>query len=970
MTQSPECPVCSKHGLAVFPGRYAVVPERSQAPTGDFTCPEVVEEPIPGYKYTARTLRAGFLYVFYEKNHLGANKWAVYSVSIEGKLHRQLSPGAASYTDKEEMCSRCGSGSFNKDFFVIEHPEKCGTTWLAFSEHKWSEATVERYQSDVDLRASRMQDIEPAAWLSGPKANSYTRILALPSNLECLAEYSGEGSNHAFVHPELSSENGDFIENVLKSRHSVFPWHMRNLTASGYSRPHASLLAQMQAASPNPHAVDDDLPHYFPMLVTLWDAVGIARELNGGLADLLGNAVRYENERQMQIDAANAFANMQKIFEAKAAFTVEQTVAGNASLANQRLEERTSYFIDNRLSPRERGIIEEHRPLYDRYRAGEIGWDSYVQQRSQIVERHVTTENMRWPASLWLSVEERRQVIEDNFRKNDAARRRNTTSTWAAMHEERLPEETRRSLDDWESDYAPLFDLDALNTFNANYERFQQAVAACAAERTEPLLTWLRAPLLLDTLEDYDPALVEDGVAFEEVVGSCMLGLACTEVGSAQVHQWIVQAQAGRENLIWRGVLLNQEQAIKDTEALLATSLVDTRTVTEATVAALVANIKNLQRVVDMFKKAHSVYDAIGDNARATASGSRHQAFGIHLRKSTALGLDKLVTTIGEGLYKALPAAARTADLVGEKTLHALFLLRAGVDKQDVENLIQKQAAAAALARNQTVLDLRRNMAGIPRANPLPQVEDLRKAWAEFKGSGTESSVRAIRDIRLAMVVGLMEGANLAKLMAQSEDDLRSRSLIAASMMGLTAVVADIASVGAKSVLPDANDAWTFQKLKLVGGTLASVGSFVGAVVAVGDLHKELNRQEWLMMGLYGSKAAISLLSAGATAGTTISYAAPLLERLTGRQSAAMTVRVIGTRTAAIVGARILMLSVGLWITVALIAVEVAIWSLSPTPLQHWSRRNAFGNLRLASSAYKTPAEQMEELDKAIGQMG
>ena len=35
------------------------------------------------------------------------------------------------------------------------------------------------------------------------------------------------------------------------------------------------------------------------------------------------------------------------------------------------------------------------------------------------------------------------------------------------------------------------------------------------------------------------------------------------------------------------------------------------------------------------------------------------------------------MTLFGSGLYKALPSATRTVDLIGEKTLHALFLLRA-----------------------------------------------------------------------------------------------------------------------------------------------------------------------------------------------------------------------------------------------------------------------------------------------------
>lgn len=154
------CPVCTKYGLPVMPARYTVVPEELNVRELSFSGERVVDVPAQGVKYAARVLRQGYLYVYYEKNHLGAKRWQVYSVSPEGKLHRQSGTASARLVDKTEVCSRCGSAGFNKDFFVIEEPQKCATTWLAFSEHKWSDAIVQRYQDDAGLRARRMQKIE------------------------------------------------------------------------------------------------------------------------------------------------------------------------------------------------------------------------------------------------------------------------------------------------------------------------------------------------------------------------------------------------------------------------------------------------------------------------------------------------------------------------------------------------------------------------------------------------------------------------------------------------------------------------------------------------------------------------------------------------------------------------------------------------------------------------------------------
>ncbi len=966
MSEQTPCPVCTKTGLAVLPSRYSIVQQAFRAPEPGFGCPQVIGINAPGYKYIARILRQGFLYIFYEKNHLGRNKWQVYSISLEGKLHRQQDPASACYTGAAEVCSRCGSGSFNKDFFVIEQPDKCGTTWLAFSEHKWSEATVQRYQADAGLRTKRMQKIEPAQWLTAPRASNYQKILAIESNLDCIVEYEGGRTNDPVVYPELSKPDGSHDEHVLRASHAVFPWYMRNGVNSNLVRPHEGLLEHMQKASRNLEAAGSDQPHYFPMLVALWDAVGIARELNGRLNDLLGNAVRYQEERVLQMDAANAIANMEQIFKSRAVSAVERKVRDRAEFDNSHVQERTEYFIEKRLSPRERGILDEHGPLYDRYRAGEISWDAYVSERSRIIGRHVKPENMRWPVSLWLSVEERRQVIEDNFRMNDAARRRNTAATWEQMRTERLPGETAKALEDWEKDYRPLLDPDALGAFNRNHEAFRNAVVSEAEARVRPLVNWLEAPLFIDTLNDYDQTLIGDGVSFEEVVGTCTFGMTCTEAGTGKIDDWVVEAKATPTNLVWRALLLNQRDAMDEVNPLLAQALRDTRPL-ESAVGALIANLKALQRTADTFKKAQTVYNAIDDAAKAAAGNSTTSAFGVALRQSSSLGLDKVLVSFGERIYRALPTATRAMDALGEKFVQSFLLMRAGVEVGHVESLLRKEARSGGAARQHALREMRRLNAHVA-LQPMPQdVRELRQAWADFRNSGTDKSIRAIRDIRLALVVGLVEGANLAKLMKMSEGDARSYALIAASALGVAAAVADIASVPAKSL--HGGDAWTFQRLKLLGGALAAVGAFVGGAVAFVDGSKEFKRQEWTMTTLYVLKSGVSVSSALATMGTTISYAAPLLERITGRQSVAVSARVIGTRTAAIVGARILMLSVGLWITVALVAIEVAIWFFTPTPLQHWCKRNAFGSLRLASSAYKTSEEQEEELGKAIEQM-
>ncbi|MFX7621274.1 toxin VasX, partial [Acinetobacter baumannii] len=66
--QHPDCRNCNKDGLAILPVRYAVVPLNIP---GDIPAPlgnKVNSTALTNYKYVLRTLRAGFVYLFYERH--------------------------------------------------------------------------------------------------------------------------------------------------------------------------------------------------------------------------------------------------------------------------------------------------------------------------------------------------------------------------------------------------------------------------------------------------------------------------------------------------------------------------------------------------------------------------------------------------------------------------------------------------------------------------------------------------------------------------------------------------------------------------------------------------------------------------------------------------------------------------------------------------------------------------------------
>jgi hypothetical protein len=103
---------------------------------------------------------------------------------------------------------------------------------------------------------------------------------------------------------------------------------------------------------------------------------------------------------------------------------------------------------------------------------------------------------------------------------------------------------------------------------------------------------------------------------------------------------------------------------------------------------------------------------------------------------------------------------------------------------------------------------------------------------------------------------------------------------------------------------------------------------------------------------------------------TTLSYAAPALERISGRVALASAARTAGAAATRILAFRILFMSLGMWFTVGGLILQGLIMKFSNTELQDWCSLCAFGVERTADDAYKTPEEQNKQLQEAFLAVG
>jgi hypothetical protein len=306
MTQQSKCENCEKSGLAILPVRYAVMPKtaRVKLPAG-IVGAGMTDISLSEHQYALRTLREGWLFVFYELGVRGRNYWQAYRVTPDGRLWKQDLP-LPRVPRTDPACAK-KSIAVQMDLLAIEHPHKCGKVWIAFSEHAWHAETFKQYAASAALRAQRMQMIEPAQWIqSGADASGHA-VLATQESIDDVVEYM-PGFDPKLLSPrpdEVSEESGGYHKALLAREATRYPLAIRQATPDSAS---TELVKLMRAVGETAEGKSHP-----PMLLALWDGIGAVHELNGFRNDAASMLQLYVRERAAQVAA------MQLIGEAEVA---------------------------------------------------------------------------------------------------------------------------------------------------------------------------------------------------------------------------------------------------------------------------------------------------------------------------------------------------------------------------------------------------------------------------------------------------------------------------------------------------------------------------------------------------------------------------------------------------------------------------------------------------------------------------
>lgn len=943
---NPDCANCNKVGLAILPARYAVVPKSLdiELPTG-LEC-DVTSTKLQNNKYILRTLRQGFLYIYYEKHSRGIqNKWEIYSVSARGTLWKQLSTGMIEPVI-EERCSR-KEHQLPASIIAITSPEKCGKIWMGFSEQKWSVETFKTFEYDINLRQRRMQIFDPMKWIKNQK--HLHAIKSDEKNLNDILEYRSDFALSTLAGIEVSGisrPDGSYTQKLLSRCTTRYPLYIRRDDKKNL----VDLMTQTGKTG--------NASHYTPVIIAMWDSVGITHELNGYRNDAIGWIEKYGSERELEIEALNSIEAAKKALEKRnevnALSGMEAGVfKWDTEFSRRRLEAYKKTYPDDEAGYARQEILCK-RWEYDASARVPL---SIARKRENYV-RHSDAEWKQGMAELDKAANQ--AMTPDSVTGKSSINKRDD------LIKIQSAEAAKESAKEWLR-YESKLDQREINIFKKNYTSFMSTAKYISDERTKDIITWMKSSLLQDALLEYNPSNLEDGLAFEYAVGDMLFGISSSPEGASIIKEWIIEGEVSDKNLLWRAIAFNHKEGIDAVNSILA-SITNSKekNFNESTLGSIRESTKHFAKIFDLVKKSLSLHNTLRK---------------AEIRQAATGGIEKLFMTVGNLFFQ--PYIKKGVDLLSEKFVLGLLLARSGVEHGKIITLIAAEAKFGRAERAETLLALSVGTILVNR-NSSKEFIELKSAWknlvenSDVPKSHTNPNLAGgfneAKELRIAMIATLAQMVYVTKLYLDKKEDPDSKKLAGelwAASLALSAGLADLGATAIKGLHSLKDSAISFQVLKMSGGILSAGAAWIFAQNDYAAADKNEAAGLMLISRLYRIKAAAGLLGGACSTLTAMSYTKPAFELIAkklpdtfiGRASSIVPRAGISITSRLLAGRALLMVG-GMWFSVATIAIQVLIWKFSDNELEVWCSRCAFGIDKI--NRIRNSRTQMMDFEKSL----
>ena len=227
----------------------------------------------------------------------------------------------------------------------------------------------------------------------------------------------------------------------------------------------------------------------------------------------------------------------------------------------------------------------------------------------------------------------------------------------AEMERWRKAEIDRVRAESWEKRYQPKLDDQARTTFLDRCQRVMDSADAVKELRAFDHVAWCRSAQLVQACNVYDRADMRNGIAFEGQMGKALIGMDSAAAGRKLLDDWSDESVPTLENLFWRCVAANQQDAEDEIGKILAqrdlvTDMTEDRT-REMTKA-----------LSDIFDKAHALVDEVANSVHIGVAPVRVGESAL------------LINVLGNRLLRT--RAAALTDTLANRTLAAILAARLG----------------------------------------------------------------------------------------------------------------------------------------------------------------------------------------------------------------------------------------------------------------------------------------------------
>ncbi len=896
--------LCTTKGLTVLPVRYAVLP----ANIGSGLPGWADDAHITGVKltnaekYTLRVLRQGYLYVFYEKGKQGEKYWQCYSVAPDGSLWLQQVASNPASVDKA-LCETGEHIAQNVEFMSIETPDKCGNVWFAFSQYPWEQETLDRYKTDTKARSARMQKVMPS--VTGAQ-RAETGTDATESDLNQVLDYQATPVSGLLPGPDdVKVQNVSRVtslwdpsvedvwrvnDEIVQSQSSLYPWAKNRSGMAG------ATVAAMKNRSEG----------MTPLILPLWDPVGIVHELNGWSQDVLGRQAQFLQERELELSTKANLDALKTLLSSKAQARGEAMLERFAQSENTMLSDT---FLDARLQTLEQRYQRKPDVL------------AQIRADDKLVRSwHAQNVTASYPENVLMSSPEPL-----------AAHQRRVAAIKAEVDKE-LAERPQNFTDARARSWAPYqarLNATRQANFDTCYQSLGDRVNELFQKRIASVVNWLSASLLVTTLDDFHCVAQRAGLFYQSAVGMAINGINSCPAGAAKLDNWWREYSTNsRSNLLWRHVTANNPDLMSELEPLLVT--VKARKDDDITPLTATAVTATLMQQAGNLKKLEGYYKKSLDNV---VKGLRENASKL---ETEIFKTDAFIVTVGDRVTRIL-RVDKLGETLSTTAFRLVFMVRAGIPSEKVHALVNEYLHDAPALRSTVLAGIRsskRFMASQSEVTTIKQTlsSKLEAHFATEKGRG-EYRLAGINSLLL-----VLNAVDFFYLCSQVRDDKKPLASLMASGLAMVSQVTSVFLPAMEKGLEA--QPLTVAWIKGAGAATGGAASLFSVYADGASVYEELENNRFFLSTVLFIKTIIDGLGTFKSLGLLLeALGKPLAKDGADLIARGLAVEILGIRVLAVLMTWEAM--------VAITLLQVIVTWISDDELQLWCKKSVFGTVPL-----------------------